>query len=184
MSQRPVETNLDQESSTRQMLEWLNECFTTHTECPPYDGQPSGHRLLLPTRVIDVGTELEPISRLFQPQPTLHAHYITLSYCWGRQPFLTTVSSNIDSHLQKLEDSKLPQTFRDAIKVTRKLGFRYLWIDALCIIQDSMEDKTKEIGAMENVYSNSALTIAVVSASSVAEGFLQTKDRLRVEIPY
>jgi hypothetical protein len=68
--------------------------------------------------------------------------------------------------------------------VTRKLGVRYLWIDALCIIQDSMDDKAVEIGAMERIYTNSTVTIAIVNAIGATEGFLQTKPRLRVELPY
>jgi hypothetical protein len=73
---------------------------------------------------------------------------VTLSYCWGRDRFTTTTLNNLDSHKEALNWSTLPQTFKDAIQTTRNLGFRYLWIDALCIIQDSDADKAKEIGKM------------------------------------
>ena len=184
MSQRPVEASLSGENTIQQIQTWLNECLATHPESLSHDGQPLLHRFPLPTRVIDVGTDSEPISKLFQPSFVLHEDYITLSYCWGQQRFLTTVSTNIEAHLEGLQESSLPQTFIDAIETTRKLGFRYLWIDALCIIQDSADDKAIEIGAMDSIYSNSVLTIAVVNATGVADGFLRTKPRLRVDIPY
>jgi Heterokaryon incompatibility protein (HET) len=112
----------------------LNECLTTHPESLSHDGQSLPHRFPLPTRVIDVGTESEPIAKIFQPPSVIHEQYITLSYCWGKQRFLTSVSANIAAHMKRLPESNLPQTFTDAIETTRQLGFRYLWIDALCII--------------------------------------------------
>ena len=92
--------------------------------------------------------------------------------------------NNIDSHKETLDWLTLPQTFKDAIETTRNLGFRYLWIDALCIIQDSDEDKAKEISKMGDIYNNATLTIAVVGASKVAEGFLRPKAQISVQIPY
>ena len=63
-------------------------------------------------------------------------------------------------------------TFQDAVKVTRELGKRYLWIDSLCIIQDSEEDWKKESRKMENVFENAYCTIAAASAKDSNEGFL------------
>ncbi len=149
-SQDPIPKNLGDESTIKQVREWLNECMKSHTESLSTDGQTPMPHFPLPTRVIDVGTGSEPVAKLFQPVSIMHEKYITLSYCWGRQRFLTTLLLNIQAHFQGLEESRLPQTFIDAFKITRQLGFRYIWIDALCIIQDSLEDKIVEIGAMEN----------------------------------
>jgi len=66
----------------------------------------------------------------------------------------------------------LPQTLQDAVVTTRKLGFRYLWVDSLCVIQDSADDKAHEIDHMGPIYKNATLTIAAASSSSVKEGFL------------
>jgi hypothetical protein len=185
VSQRPVETSLGEANTINQIRAWLDECLSTHPESLLSGDQPlSSRRYKLPTRVIDVGTDSEPIAKLFQPSSVMHEQYITLSYCWGPQRFLTTVSSNIAAHLERLPEPSLPRTFTDAIEITRKLGLRYLWIDALCIIQDSAEDKAIEIVAMQSIYSNSILTIAVVNAMGVADGFLKSKPQLRVQIPY
>ncbi|KAJ4287046.1 hypothetical protein N0V88_007811 [Collariella sp. IMI 366227] len=70
--------------------------------------------------------------------------------------------------------SALPQTLQDAMAVTHRLGFEYLWIDALCIIQDSPEDKQREISQMHNIYQSAAVTIVAATASSVNQGFLNT----------
>jgi hypothetical protein len=70
----------------------------------------------------------------------------------------------------------LPETIKDAIKVTRALGIQFLWVDALCIIQEGEdEDKIREIGVMGRLYKNAAITIFAASARSVSEGFLQNR---------
>jgi Heterokaryon incompatibility protein (HET) len=122
--------------------------------------------------------------KLYQPSTTTHDQYVALSYCWGTKPFLRTLLGNIEAHKDKLDMLKLPQTFKDAIMITRRLGFRYVWIDALCIIQDSADDKMKEIGTMEKIYSEASLTIAIVSHSSVIDGFLNPRSPLAVKLPY
>ncbi|KAI9732177.1 MAG: hypothetical protein M1834_004274 [Cirrosporium novae-zelandiae] len=60
----------------------------------------------------------------------------------------------------------MPANFRDAIIITRKLGLRYLWIDSLCIIQDSRSDWEQQSAVMGSIYHSSALTIAAASAKN------------------
>lgn len=92
--------------------------------------------------------------------------------------------ANFEAHKAGIDIATLPQTIRDAITVTRALGFRYLWNDALCIIQDSPDDKARVIGRMGDIYRNSTLTIAAVSAESSHEGFLRPKPLLIADVPY
>lgn len=66
-----------------------------------------------------------------------------------------------------------PQIIQDAIFVTRQLGYRYLWGDALCIIQDSPDDKNIEIANMHNIYQNALLTISALRATTATDGFLK-----------
>ena len=58
----------------------------------------------------------------------------------------------------------LPSNYRDAITITRRLGYKYIWIDSLCIFQDLSEDWIREAAAMSKVYSSSAVTVAAVWA--------------------
>lgn len=62
----------------------------------------------------------------------------------------------------------LPATFRDAIAVTRSLGYQYLWIDSLCIIQDDRHDWGVEAEQMASIYKNGALTLAAAAAAAAA----------------
>jgi hypothetical protein len=64
---------------------------------------------------------------------------------------------------------------QDAIEVTRKVGVEYLWVDALCIVQDCDQDKAREISAMDQIYSNALFTIAAGSASGAQQGFLGSR---------
>ena len=77
--------------------------------------------------------------------------------------------------LRGIATSTLPQTIQDAIIVTRKLGLQYLWVDALCIIQDSASDRAAEIAKMDRIYQNAQLTISAASAERCQDGFLATR---------
>ncbi|KAK8013124.1 hypothetical protein PG991_009395 [Apiospora marii] len=64
----------------------------------------------------------------------------------------------------------LPELFRDAARVTKNFGLQYLWIDAICIIQDSAEDWVAEASKMAEVYGNAYLTIAADSSGDAFQG--------------
>jgi hypothetical protein len=78
--------------------------------------------------------------------------------------------------LLNLPIESLPATFRDAITVTRLLGIRYLWIDALCIIQDVRQDWEAQASEMGSIFQSAVATIAVHSARNSAEGFLHKRN--------
>jgi hypothetical protein len=69
-----------------------------------------------------------------------------------------------------------PPTIRDAIFATYKLGFAYLWIDALCIFQDSKEDKNVELIQMHNYYHNATLCLQPTGVRSVQDSFLRVAE--------
>jgi hypothetical protein len=145
---------------------WLHDCSTSHMRCASVEDKP------LPTRLIDVGggsSKLEP--RLVE---TSHARgrYLTLSHCWGQFVLLTTTTRNYDDHLRSLPLCSLPRKFREAIEMTASLGFHYIWIDSLYIIQDSPADWAYEGLRMAEVYSNSVLTLAASAASNATYGLL------------
>lgn len=101
--------------------------------------------------------------------------YVALSYVWGGdQPFKTT-RSNFAQYCKGIPASKLPQTITDAIRVAHQLDIKYLWIDALCIIQDYADDIAVEIQNMANIYKNALVTIAAASAERCTDGFLEER---------
>ena len=102
--------------------------------------------MLTPTRFVDVGPSdgsQEPrivCGKKCEEQP---ARYMTLSYCWGsttKNYSWTLTTENIDRFRAGIQRNQLPQTFFDVIKLIRKLKERYVWIDALCILQDPSSD--------------------------------------------
>jgi hypothetical protein len=100
---------------------------------------------------------------------------MTLSYRWGSLTSLKLREDNIDLLQEGLHISRLPRTFQDAILVTRRFSIQYLWIDALCIIQDSDSDWKREAPTMRYVYSHSACNIAASAAINQDSGFFRTR---------
>jgi hypothetical protein len=87
---------------------------------------------------------------------------------------LKTTSESITKHKEALPMGNMPPLFRDAVFITRRLNYRYLWIDSLCIIQDSESDWQTESANMGYIYSNAVFTIAAEAASNSEEGILDT----------
>lgn len=122
----------------------------------------------MPTRLLDVQA-LEPskdIKLVILDGIEARGNYIALSHCWGpacKSP-LTTTTKNLVRHLERISFFDLSLTFKDAVKLTRDLKQRYLWIDSLCIIQDSHEDWLREAGSMAGVYGNAIFTICALSS--------------------
>lgn len=79
---------------------------------------------------------------------------MTTSHAWGKDAdkLLKLTEGNLEDWKRQLPEKSLPQGFIDAIYVTRKLGVRYLWIDALCILQGCKQDWEIESGRMASYY--------------------------------
>lgn len=101
-----------------------------------------------------------------------YSEYVALSYCWGGPQLLQLTTSTFEVFRDYISVERLPPTLLDAIKVTLSLGIQYIWIDALCIIQDSYTDKLNEIAQMPSVYSHATVTVVASRAASVSHGFL------------
>jgi hypothetical protein len=124
------------DESLRIAQEWIENCKARHVDCREMT------RAFRPTRLIDIGNKLVNQIRLCMGKD-LHpdASYFTLSHCWGTKAMPERLlKENLQARFISIDYDKLPRNFRDAIGVVRRLGGRYLWIDSLCIIQDSVED--------------------------------------------
>jgi hypothetical protein len=99
---------------------------------------------------------------------------MALSYCWGSTNPAVTTRHNLKERVKEIQFSGLPRTIHDAITVTRRLGIRFLWVDALCIVQDSIngEGWVHESSRMADIYGNAYLTIVAETARNCAQGFL------------
>lgn len=154
---------------------WLEECAVSHPTCGEEQSDPSFY----PTRLIDVGLDLQGdlcYLRDCGKEPP-KSRYITLSHCWGAGTFSQLTEATKGRLERGVSIRELSQTFRDAILLVRWLKVRYIWIDALCIIQDSegASDWTREAAQMGKIYSRSLCTIAATHTAN-GQGFLSNRD--------
>ena len=129
----------------------------------------------MPTRVIDVGPADGSLQPRLHPTGAEVGQWTTLSHCWGKTVTIKLTSDTFEERLRGIPMAEMPRNFRDAIVVTRMLEIRYLWIDSLCIIQDSSEDWLQESAKMGEIYKNSLITIAATNAHESAAGFLSNR---------
>lgn len=101
-----------------------------------------------------------------------HLNYFTLSHCWGKVPLFHLDSSTLKAMKLGMPISALPRTFQDAVQIARKLGASYIWIDSVCIMQDSLEDWQRESAKMGDIYAYSACNIAATAAVDSTQGCL------------
>lgn len=165
--------------------QWISDCLFNYGKCP---GRSLSDEAILPTRVLDLSADCGPGRvRLHEGLSEEKGQYVALSYCWGKTGQYMTTEKTLKSFMNEgIEISLLPKTLQDAISSTKQLGISYLWIDSLCIIQDSDADKTHEITLMPQVYRNAIVTISAASASDCGQRFLEDRKevqtRLRVAI--
>lgn len=159
--------------------EWLNGCLTTHEACHSRS-HPTGSGVL-PTRLVKVAgfrTTVFSTKLCLGKDLPLGTRYLTLSHCWGGADIVKLTEDSLPSFLSDIPLQRLPQNFRDAAAITLFLGCEYLWIDSLCIIQDSAEDWKREAAAMGNVYRYSLCTIAALGAKDPHGGCFVNRSAL------
>ncbi|KAG8161780.1 hypothetical protein KVR01_008767 [Diaporthe batatas] len=155
---------------TALLREWIRVCDTSH-RCWSED------KRILPTRLLDVNCpghgDDSTIQLVKSSSLKCNPKYVALSHRWGTiGPSMQATSDKITYLERGFKTTSLPQTFQDAVYVTKELGLRYLWIDCLCIIQDSDQDWLYESVKMEDVFANAYCTIAATRSRSSEDGFL------------
>jgi hypothetical protein len=140
----------------------------------------------IPSRLLEIGFDNVPSSaRLIETTAmTSCPRYAALSYCWGKPheaaQQLKTMPATLHQHLYQIPTGSMTVVVREAIKVTRALSLRYLWIDALCIVQGDEQDWARESKVMGSVYSNAFVTICALSSSSCTKSFLERSIPIRI----
>ncbi|KAL8334577.1 hypothetical protein RB598_009039 [Gaeumannomyces tritici] len=158
-------------------LAWIDICTQEHENCR----LPSLSHGFFPSRLLDLSDPdllrlVEPSTMNFQAES-----YIALSYCWGQPAQEATYVTTPDNLAQRrlgFSERELPLTVRDAAATTRGLKVRYLWVDALCIMQgpspEARADWEAESGRMGDVYKGAYLTLVAAAAASVHEGIFHS----------
>ncbi|KAK3387814.1 heterokaryon incompatibility protein-domain-containing protein [Podospora didyma] len=144
---------------------WLDACDSGYRKCAMEGAK-------LPRRVLDVDDQLGDVVYLRRDCSGEERRYVALSHCWGKSPLPQTTTLNIDQHTQGIRFDSLPKSYQDAVTVTRTIGVRYLWIDSLCIVQDSTTDWETESSQMAQIYNHAYLIVAASQASDSTCGFI------------
>lgn len=146
---------------------WLEKCKSEHPNCTP-------RAYSLPKRLLSIGSSMGSRLHLVRTQDLdpENVQYAALSYCWGSAgvPGKTT-KNNQTSYLKEIPTESLPATIHDALMISRSVNIRYLWVDALCIVQDDLDDWLAEVTNMSDIYYGSTLTIAASDATDSTGGF-------------
>ena len=156
---------------------WLESCLQYHGELcnsPPW----LDHLLQLPTlRMIDV--EQGCLVKIQAQCP-----YVALSYVWGRDLQFKCTNSLLPSLEVKFglvrHWEQIPRTIQDVVKLIRLVGLRYLWVDSLCIVQDSQADMQDQVTKMGHIYGNALLTIVAADGDDAGTGLFNINTASRV----
>lgn len=162
---------------------WLSRCDKKHSICSQRNKESYPPGLIL----IDAEKMcLVPVA------PGNPVRYVALSYVWGyiAQPTLTKAVLETWTSDGQLGDVEVPRTIRDAIQLVRMIGYRYIWVDALCIVQDDAASRHGQISQMHEIYRHADVTIVAADGDSCSEGLpgvTLAKDRVykhrRYELP-
>jgi hypothetical protein len=179
----PISYHSASDDCFNKISEWLYACDNDHLRClraqrPLQDGIQGA---LSATRVIDLGISDQIYPRLTTVSIPI-TRWTALSYCWGRESSFVTTESNIEERQQLIPWTSIPTTFQDAMGLTHRLGIRYIWIDALYIIQDSPTEWSAEASKMGSIYQNAQLVVPADLAVSCSAGIFASRERYSVPI--
>ncbi|KAF1926799.1 HET-domain-containing protein [Didymella exigua CBS 183.55] len=170
---------------TANMTDLINVLSGCDTNCECSEAEASD---FLPTRLLDLhdwGTsKLIRVVEASSIAPSTEARYVALSYCWGPPSAATlqlkTTHETYQERLIGINADSLTPVMKDAVDFTHALSFRYLWIDALCIIQGDYEDWVRESAQMDLVYANAYFALCPLTSSTCLQGFLKRERSIQV----
>ena len=158
-------------SAIEQIKTWLETCEREHDGCKQQWGiQPS--EIGPPFRLIDIGSSTDADVHLtYSSDKPRNLKYITLSHRWTDDTRKTQlIKTEEGAFFSRMPVRDWPPLFQDAVSIARLLHIQYVWIDSLCIVQDSDEDKAVQLQLMDKIYANGAVNLAAVEASTGSSG--------------
>ncbi|KAF2627266.1 hypothetical protein BU25DRAFT_316050, partial [Macroventuria anomochaeta] len=143
--------------------QWITDCSKSHTSCSSAG--------ILPLWIIKITSSPNGISARLVSGQSQTAHYAPLSYRWGLVDGYVMSSANKHRLQERKPLQDLPRTFADAIEVAHSLGYSFLWIDAICITQDSKAEVLQQIGIMHQIFRGSNVTLFAGAGEDAGRGF-------------
>lgn len=174
-----IETSTGSDAHMNLAKQWISTCQANHDRCN--NSQPE--QRVLPSRLISIDApvpgETTPQARLV-PTNSLPKNetteYCALSHSWGGSSPLRLLEDNLEGLMKSIDTSLLSKSIQDALVVAHRLGFKYIWVDSICIIQDSAQDWRTEAAKMGDVYASASLTIAATGSQSGDGGCFHERD--------
>jgi Heterokaryon incompatibility protein (HET) len=106
--------------------------------------------------------------------------YMALSHCWGTSNLPKTTTTNKAAFMENIEWQSLTKTFQDAVTLTRKLGYDYIWIDSLCIVQNNPQDWKTQASRMATIFVNAELVISAASSKDGSGGLFKNREPVQI----
>ena len=153
------------------MKGWIDECQRGHQLCRTTPQQIDGLKRLLQYLPDDGSVRLVETQSRSQ-----RCDYIALSYCWGDgKAVKKTTEKTLGEHQRGISDESLPQLFQEVVALARRLNIAHLWIDSLCIIQDSDKYKVEKIKQMNDIFRRALVVVVAATAKSPLDSLLRVK---------
>ena len=152
---------------------WLERCTRSHGAACALAADVD-----LPTRLVHIPRD-DPSQLKLCLTRKKQGRYVALSYSWGTGNTYKTTAKSIDRLRSGFRTADLPKTLQHAVTIAHKMDFEWIWINQLCILQDSNEDWSLESSRMAEVYGNSAFTICADSSSSTEDGIFHDRTVLQ-----
>jgi hypothetical protein len=145
-----------------QVRSWVSEC-KGHSACS------TPRTVLLPKRIIEITSDPTVAPKICLSDGKT-GEYVVLSHCSGdvKFPAITNFPATLDVEV-------LPKTLADAISITRRLGYQYLWAAPFCIIQENKCDWDEESSKFASIYGQAALMLSATVAEDSNSGILHQR---------
>ena len=102
--------------------------------------------------------------------------YSAFSHCWGKAKTIKLTQHSLADLSAGCLVEDLPTSYKEAIKASMALGIEHIWIDSLCILQESVTDWRHEAARMSDIYGNATLTICASAAAENSQSSFATRD--------
>jgi hypothetical protein len=164
------------------LLAWLRDCDDNHIECRKDTGPPGSKANQYPARLVAIESSCIRLvhTKDIDDSDTEPLRYLALSYTWGDERIHHRYFTKVETfkqHCEAIPEKSLPNLFIDALAITRNLGIKYLWIDALCIVQGEGGDWEMEAERMHATFSGAYCVLAATRCTGTNDRFLAERSQ-------
>ncbi|KAK1987613.1 heterokaryon incompatibility protein-domain-containing protein [Colletotrichum cereale] len=142
---------------------WLTDCLENHERCVK-----NINTAYRPTRLVEILNKTT-VRVVEHPDKDSCLSYASFSHCWGQAKTLKLLKENKKQLQTGIEIATLPASYKEALNVLKGFNISFIWIDSLCIIQNSTDDWRAEAATMCDVYRNAVLNISACAAAENSE---------------